>query len=200
MEWSSFIVLLLTPCLSSTTKRMAYSWSWIHIPPLEKIGRQSEQQSERQRLNSTAISIAHMIIRYLFSSEGHTTNLKTRLCPYSTHPETWPPFHLSFRLHIGSIIQKSPIGARLKTPTDTHRDTQSSKTRHTRHGHVCKYALVPWNNDGMVYRNGIVFSAHPHCGRCFKLASPRNRGRRVKEVSCLSQRLVIHRTMATSML
>ena len=200
MEWSSFIVLLLTPCLSSTTKRMAYSWSWIHIPPLEKIGRQRERENERERLNSTAISVAHMIIRYFCYSKGHTTNLETRLSPYSIHPETWPPFCPSFGLHIGSIIQKSSIGARLTTHQQTHTETHSSKTRHTRHGHVCKRALVPWNNDEMVYRNGIVFSAHPHCGRCFKLASPRSRGRRVEEVCCTSQRLVVRCTMAASML
>ena len=200
MEWNRLVVLLLATFLSNANKRMAYSWSWIHIPPLEKIGRQRERENERERLNSTAISVAHMIIRYFCYSKGHTTNLETRLCPYSIHPETWPPFCPSFGLHIGSIIQKSSIGARLTTHQQTHTETHSSKTRHTRHGHVCKRALVPWNNDEMVYRNGIVFSAHPHCGRCFKLASPGNRGRRVEEVCCTSQRLVVRCTMAASML
>ena len=131
MEWNGFIVLLLTTFLSSATKRMAYSWSWIHIPPLEKIGRQRERENERERLNSTAISVAHMIIRYFCYSKGHTTNLETSLSPYSTHPRPWPPFCPSFRLHIGSIIQKSSIGARLETPTDTQRDTIIENPTHT---------------------------------------------------------------------
>ena len=87
-----------------------------------------------------------MIIRYFCYSEGYATNFKTSLSPYSTHPEPWPPFCPSFGLRIGSIIQKSSIGTRLTTLTDTQRHTIIENRTHS----TTTSANVPWDHDTMM--------------------------------------------------